>query len=327
LPEAYGTQRVLAAPRDPRSLYVHCDLTDDQQQAYRAQAADSRLVVRVHQERITSQPAVEVPMPQEARHCFVHLPSAGLRYLAELGYYQPGLRWTTVAASAVVQMPREAVSEDRTVRFVHLAPSLSFAALPSTRASHPAPPWPASYLPALSPAASAPPESVASTEQGLVEAAAVPGESKPWETEAPPWSPAQEQALEDLLRQSLAGGGVAGVSSEAFVEASSPAPAPPPSPKDFWFTVNAELVIYGATERDATVTIAGQPIQLRPDGTFTFRLAFPEGTYDLPVRAVSAQGQSKGVELRFRRETVGAGDVGVTPPSEELPPPVPESFS
>ena len=37
--------------------------------------------------------------------------------------------------------------------------------------------------------------------------------------------------------------------------------------KGFWFNVNAELIIYGATEPDAQVTIGGRVIKLRPDGT------------------------------------------------------------
>jgi len=77
-------------------------------------------------------------------------------------------------------------------------------------------------------------------------------------------------------------------SSEAFPMASSAALGK--KPKDFWLRVHTELILYGATEPDARVTVMGQPVDLRPDGTFTLRFAFPEGTYDLPVRAVNADG-------------------------------------
>src|SRR6185436_16351739 len=49
------------------------------------------------------------------------------------------------------------------------------------------------------------------------------------------------------------------------------------SQKGFRLNVNAELIIYGATEPDARVTIGGRTIQLRPDGTFSFRFALPDG--------------------------------------------------
>lgn len=56
---------------------------------------------------------------------------------------------------------------------------------------------------------------------------------------------------------------------------------------DFWLQVATEVILYGATEPDAAVTVMGQPIQLRPDGTFTLRFALPEGKFDMPVHATS----------------------------------------
>lgn len=60
--------------------------------------------------------------------------------------------------------------------------------------------------------------------------------------------------------------------------------------KDFWLKVGTELILYGATEADATVTVMGKEIKLREDGTFSFRYALPKGHYDLPVIATNADG-------------------------------------
>lgn len=60
----------------------------------------------------------------------------------------------------------------------------------------------------------------------------------------------------------------------------------------FRFTINTELVVYGATEPDARVTIEGRPVVLRPDGTFTVRIALPEGMHVLPAIAVSRDGRA-----------------------------------
>jgi hypothetical protein len=100
-----------------------------------------------------------------------------------------------------------------------------------------------------------------------------------------------------------------------------------PSPQqNFWFNVNAELVIYGATERDANVTIGGRKIRLRPDGTFSYRFAFPDGNYELPIVAVSADGtDGRGAEMKFARETEFRGDVGVHPQDSALKNPLPEN--
>jgi hypothetical protein len=94
--------------------------------------------------------------------------------------------------------------------------------------------------------------------------------------------------------------------------------------KGFWFNVNAELIVYGATEPDATVTIGGRTIKLRPDGSFSYRFALPDGKYELPVLATSADGDdSRSAELKFSRNTRYRGEVGVHPQDSALKPPRP----
>ena len=89
--------------------------------------------------------------------------------------------------------------------------------------------------------------------------------------------------------------------------------------KGFWFNVNAELIIYGATEPDANVTIGGRKIQLRRDGTFSFRFALPDGNYDLPAQATSADASdSRRAELKFSRATQYRGEVGKHPQDAKL---------
>lgn len=57
--------------------------------------------------------------------------------------------------------------------------------------------------------------------------------------------------------------------------------------KKFWLWVDCELIVYGATEPDAKLTVQGRPIKLRPDGTFSLRFALPNGKQIIPVEAVS----------------------------------------
>lgn len=62
---------------------------------------------------------------------------------------------------------------------------------------------------------------------------------------------------------------------------------------DFWLKVGTELILYGATEPDANLTVMGQKVKLRPDGSFTMRFALPEGEVSLPVEAESANKEHK----------------------------------
>ena len=94
--------------------------------------------------------------------------------------------------------------------------------------------------------------------------------------------------------------------------------------RGFWFNINAELIVYGATEPTATVTIGGRPIRLRPDGSFSYRFALPDGQYELPVVAVSAdQTEGRAAELQFGRQTEYQGEVGTQPQDPELKRPEP----
>lgn len=65
--------------------------------------------------------------------------------------------------------------------------------------------------------------------------------------------------------------------------------------RGFRFVLDCELVVYGATEPDARLTLQGRPVALRPDGTFSTRFALPDGHYDLAAVARSADGN----EIRY----------------------------
>ena len=63
-----------------------------------------------------------------------------------------------------------------------------------------------------------------------------------------------------------------------------------PSERKFWLVVNCELIVYGATEPDAKLTVQGKDVKLREDGTFTLRFALPDGKQEIPVEATSSDG-------------------------------------
>ncbi|WP_371418127.1 substrate-binding domain-containing protein [Anabaena sp. UHCC 0253] len=72
---------------------------------------------------------------------------------------------------------------------------------------------------------------------------------------------------------------------------------------DFWFVVDAELVIHGATEQGATVTIDGQKVNIKPDGTFKLTIPFVDNLVDYQMTAISANKEdTKTIQKKFSQE-------------------------
>ena len=87
----------------------------------------------------------------------------------------------------------------------------------------------------------------------------------------------------ELQRRLAASGGL-------FSAGFSPVKKKEESKRKFWLVVNTELIVYGATEPDAKVSVMGTPITLRPDGTFSLRFSLPDGKQIIPVKGKSSDG-------------------------------------
>jgi hypothetical protein len=74
--------------------------------------------------------------------------------------------------------------------------------------------------------------------------------------------------------------------------------------RELEFNVDAEMILYGRTKADARVTLAGDPVKLRSDGTFTIRLAMPDKRQVLPVVASSSDGvEQRTIVIAVERNT------------------------
>ena len=331
LPEAYGTKRLLLAARDPRWLYAHWDLSREQLKEYNTLSADRHLIVRVYKDAIRGQPVSEIHVHPESRNWFINVPYGGSKYLAELGYYNNQKKWVTISTSAATLTPPDTMSSDVSVWFETLPAELQFnqiLQLVKTAMTDNIP-----LMEAIQ-------QLRASGFKGLPDPARVSPDR---------WTAAQEKALGDLItmdqvrrvwigsleitelvrRQLLVSS--AAVSQFSIPSSWSAAVSSFSSPlggwerrKGFWFNVNAELIIYGATEPDAEVKIGERVIRLRPDGTFSFRFSLPDGRYQLPAVATSADGtDSRSAALGFSRSTEYRGDVGKHPQDPKLREPSP----
>jgi hypothetical protein len=104
-----------------------------------------------------------------------------------------------------------------------------------------------------------------------------------------------KQLFEERLRRPLGSPSVTSFGSGAHPHAKE---------RKFWFHIDAELIVYGSTEPNARVSLQGEPIKLRNDGTFTVRYRLPDSRQIIPAVAASADGvEERTVILAVERNT------------------------
>ncbi len=319
LPAAYGTQKLLLTARDPNWLCAHWDMTHEQQCEHSERADDGRLTLRIHRADVVEKPVAEIKVHADARHWFVHVAGAGTQYHAELGCHTAGAGWISISTSATTMTPPNQMSPGTAVEFATFPMETPMAELLS-----------------LAEEAAAPELSLAEALEKLRRAG---HPDLPGAQPATTWNADQARALAAVFapveRWTVPLSSLDLAQTQPHWLNDSPtSPGGNSSPfggvqpqKSFFLNVNAEVIIYGATEPNATVTIGGRPVALRPDGSFTYRFALPDGQYELPVVAVSAdQTDGRAAELKFCRATELQGEVGAHPQAPELKPPAPENL-
>jgi hypothetical protein len=70
------------------------------------------------------------------------------------------------------------------------------------------------------------------------------------------------------------------------------------------FSVDAELLVFGVSQPNAHVTLLGEPVPIRPDGSFSVRMALAERRQVIPVIASSPDGvEQRTIILAIERNT------------------------
>ena len=98
-----------------------------------------------------------------------------------------------------------------------------------------------------------------------------------------------KEMMEKRLQEWISSGipsSVAG--SGGLFEAGAAKKAAGKKERSFFLVVDTELIVYGVTVPDASLTIQGRPKKLNPDGTFSARFSLPDGLQVIPVKAVSS---------------------------------------
>ena len=302
LPAGYGESRIVLMPRDPQWAYAYWDISNEHKEELRRQGGQ-QLALRIYDvtditlEHQSPHSIQEYPCDELAREWYLPVPVSDRDYVIDIGYRCADGRWLVLSRSAPVHTPPVYPSdwiEDVfiTVDFKEdLRGQSKYELVPPAKKQPEAAPGNQIYDQIFGMAESAEAMRVAGSMFGSMQH--VPGSMAP------------EEAISSYIFPSGVGmWAMPNVSGLNMSGVGFSASAPPVRPRKFWLIADAELIVYGATEPDATVTIGDRQIQLNPDGTFRFQMSFQDGLIDYPIKAVAVDGeQTRSIHMKFNRET------------------------
>jgi hypothetical protein len=272
LAKTYGRNKFVLLTRDPRWLFAYWEILPESEEKVRRTAGDdldgARRILRVYDvtESGGAEPSgsFDLQIHPGAKSWYIHLPTPGRIWRIELGYIGHSGRFYRVLGSNTAKTPRKSVSNVVDEEYRTL--DEEFDEIFRLSGGHIA-------------------GSAAGGIGGSAAVARKGGKGRKGRA-------AEEEAPERWMFPFPTSGGM--WSGMPYASGVPSQPAPPVKPgDDFFFWVNCELILYGGTQPTATVTVQGQRISLRPDGTFTLRYALPDGKIELPVVATRADGKQK----------------------------------
>jgi hypothetical protein len=206
LPEAYGTERIYLAARDPYCLFASWDLDSKQRARHNAASASGALTIRLRRASSDGPIALEVHTQPHSRDRFIEVAQADATFIAELGYHEKntGL-WRAISVSKPVTTPRDRVAPLPVVASARKEePKLEEA--PAVPPSPTPPPRREQVMFAIqTPALDTPRWEAKQEPEPLRDRPAwTPAKEKPrWTAPkpvpAPKWSPAKTKALDELI--------------------------------------------------------------------------------------------------------------------------------
>jgi hypothetical protein len=310
LPDGYGDSRIVLMPRDPQWAYTYWDTPNGHKAELRSQGGE-RLALRLYDVtdidlgQQAAHSMQQFDCDELARHWYLPIPISDRDYQVEIGYLTGDGRWLVLARSNTVRIPPVYPSDWSEDHFMTLNWQESLRGKTLMTLVNPRLSQGETSLHEQLYALSQPSEweRIAGSVYGSMQH--VPGSMAPPISSYIFPSGVGMAALPTVsgLVPTLSGIGL-NVSGLTMSGVGFSASMPPIRPRKFWLVADAELIVYGATEPDATVTVAGQPIQLSPEGTFRFQSSFPDGPIEYPIMAVAADGeQSRSIHMTFDRQT------------------------
>jgi hypothetical protein len=278
-PRPVAETRVVFLPRDPQWAYAFWEIADSDREGALAAGA-TQLCLRVAD--VTGLPGgsshphtlQEVVVDSHATEWYLPVPLSDRDYRVELGFRSPA-GWVSLAFSSVARVPALHPSEQILDQFI----PFSLDALPDD-----------------------------STPIPFSEKAGGGLHERLYQTATARWrrlGRGSEAFHEFGEGGDLAAGlHLSGAGQWASGRTESGAGGVSTRQRAFWLVADAELIVYGATDPSARLTIGGEEVPLSAEGTFCIQVPFRDGQQLYPIEAVAADGeQRRNITLEFRRTT------------------------
>ena len=325
LPGGYGDSKIVLMPRDSQWAYTYWDISNEYKQELRRQGGQT-LILRLYDVtkidiNLRAPHSVQEYICDElAREWYLPIPVSNRDYIVEIGYRTFDGNWLVLARSIPVRIPPLYPSQWVEDVFVTVnweddlrGKTVYQLVAPEERYF----PTYSEQEPSTSNFSGIAQHSGEGFGSELAVSSYVLGEGVgSWSLPTVSGKSVSSYVLQSnvsglaqiessaVLGYSASGAGILGYSASGIGMQGFSASAIPQRPRKFWLVADAELIVYGATEPDATVTIGGRPIKLNEDGTFRFQMSFQDGLIDCPIMAVAVDGeQTRSIHMKFNRET------------------------
>ncbi|MBW4458926.1 MAG: DUF4912 domain-containing protein [Nodosilinea sp. WJT8-NPBG4] len=337
LPDGYGESRIVLMPRDPQWAYAYWDTPNIRKEELRRQGGEHlalRLydVTGINLDSQAPHSLQQVSCDELAREWYMQIPVSDRDYQVEIGYLTGDGHWLVLARSNTIRVPPVYPSDWTEEHFLTViwdenlrGKTIMTLVDPRVKRADASGLHEQLYALAQGGEALRVDGSLFGSMQHVAGSMAPPISSFIFPSGAglgaagiglgPTMSgvsgftlsgfPGPTAEFPGLTMSGIGSLSMSGIAGLTMSGAGFSASAPPIRPRQFWLVADAELIVYGATEPDATVTIAGNPIKLNDDGTFRFQISFQDGTLEYPIMAVAADGeQNRNIHMTFERQTL-----------------------
>ena len=275
--EQTNVTKLVFLPRDPEWAYVFWEISDSDRERAQSLGANKlclRLfdVTGVSEGNFNKGTMREIAVDSFSTEWYLPIPVADRDYKVELGY-RYGFEWMSLAFSAPSHVPSSHPSEQILDKFVpfNLDSSMESTSLEDV--------------------------SFDNESDGLHERLYHAATTYPRRTRV-----GSEEFMENVsskTQQSNLNDSGTGIWASGLNDSGSGI-----QNRSFWLVADAELIVYGATDPEASLTIGDENVPLASDGTFRLQVPFRDGNQNYAIEAIDSSGsQKRKITMNFVRTT------------------------